>query len=75
MKVFFNNERGFKRWVTAHPDGFVVKCERSRAYRKHRATCPTFKSKRPHTSFGMLCGTEDEFPSLRMSCSFCERPI
>ena len=41
------NDAEFEAWPGAHPDGFVVNCNRNptaRYLRLHRATCPTIRS-------------------------------
>lgn len=46
MEIFEDNDRGYKRWIGRHPNGYVLNTERGRGnkyMRLHRATCRWIK--------------------------------
>jgi len=44
IQIFRDDDEGYLEWVTSHPGGFVVNCDREpypRYLKLHRATCRT----------------------------------
>lgn len=48
---FLDDDAGYSRWITAHPDGYVINIARSHTAstaRLHRASCRTINGQNPH---------------------------
>jgi len=86
MVLFTDEDAGYERWLTDHPDGFVINTERNptrRYLRLHRAACRmisgTPTNGRAWTiNYTTACGDEAELQRWARSlggeaspCSFC----
>ncbi|MBA2715214.1 MAG: hypothetical protein H0U55_16900 [Rubrobacteraceae bacterium] len=49
VEVFDHDEKGFKRWLEEHPDGYVLNCYKTG--RLHSARCKSYQSAGPRMTY------------------------